>query len=525
MTNSYNYGIFELFIISIMNSNSELFHLIRSLSAGEKRFFRLYASRHKGNKKYTRLFDAVGKQKQYDEAKLKALFKGERTLNQFPVMKHYLHSLVLKCMHFYHSESSVVARLSEMLHQAEFLFNKGLYPQSSKQVERARQLALKYEKEVYLLEVFRWEQKLLVATGDPERMEESSEERFRLELGAVERLRNSIEFKRLANRSFGLQKRIGAARNSEQKAAFRAISDHPLMQSESKALGYESKAHYFNAMSVYHLSAGDQEKGYLFCKNYVSLFDTYPLQRNEDTDRYIFALNNLIAVCRLTRRTAEFHRALSLLRSVDCRDLQTRAKVFVRAGGFELSFYNQSGDFEKGAALVPSLTQGLEQYRGLISREYETVYHYQFARLSFGTGNYAKSLQWINKILNDTGIDSREDIVCFARLLNLILHFERNDPDLLAYAVRSTYRFLRKRKRLYKFETIVLDFISKRSTGGWSEKEQIKVFTDLHAQLSKVLKDPFEKRVLDYFDMLSWLESKIKNRPFAEIVRSNYKGR
>lgn len=37
--------------------------------------------------------------------------------------------------------------------------------------------------------------------------------------------------------------------------------------------------------------------------------------------------------------------------------------------------------------------------------------------------------------------------------------------------------------------------------------------------MEKLLKIPYESKALEYFDFVSWLESKIENRPFAEVVR------
>ena len=42
----------------------------------------------------------------------------------------------------------------------------------------------------------------------------------------------------------------------------------------------------------------------------------------------------------------------------------------------------------------------------------------------------------------------------------------------------------------------------------------------MKAELEEISKDPFEKKALEYFDFISWLESKITGQPFANIVRA-----
>ena len=64
-----------------MKTNSDPLHqLIHSLSKGEKRSFKIYASRHVlgDENNYVKLFDAIEKQKEYDEEALLKKFKNEK---------------------------------------------------------------------------------------------------------------------------------------------------------------------------------------------------------------------------------------------------------------------------------------------------------------------------------------------------------------------------------------------------------------------------------------------------------------
>ena len=42
-------------------------------------------------------------------------------------------------------------------------------------------------------------------------------------------------------------------------------------------------------------------------------------------------------------------------------------------------------------------------------------------------------------------------------------------------------------------------------------------------ELVEITKDDFERKALEYFDFISWLESKIEGRVFAEVVREKAK--
>jgi hypothetical protein len=48
-------------------------------------------------------------------------------------------------------------------------------------------------------------------------------------------------------------------------------------------------------------------------------------------------------------------------------------------------------------------------------------------------------------------------------------------------------------------------------------------FKKLHSQLIELEKRPFENRAFLYLDVISWLESKIENRPIGDIIREKFR--
>ena len=64
----------------------------------------------------------------------------------------------------------------------------------------------------------------------------------------------------------------------------------------------------------------------------------------------------------------------------------------------------------------------------------------------------------------------------------------------------------------------MLAFI-KESAKFYTQKEFREGFEKLKLQLEKLKKDPYEAQVLSFFDLITWLESKITKRSFALIVK------
>ena len=106
---------------------------------------------------------------------------------------------------------------------------------------------------------------------------------------------------------------------------------------------------------------------------------------------------------------------------------------------------------------------------------------------------------------------------CFARVLNLIAHYECGlDYDLERQFI-DTYKFLLKMENLQEVQKEFITSI--RDLSDVYPHEIKNEFKKIHARLSKYENHQYEKRAFLYLDILSWLESKIKNKPIAIIIK------
>ena len=142
----------------------------------------------------------------------------------------------------------------------------------------------------------------------------------------------------------------------------------------------------------------------------------------------------------------------------------------------------------------------------------------------FGAGLYNHCLRWLNKIINIPNVDIREDIHCFARIINLICHYELGNFDVIKYYIISTYRFLWKRDDLRMFQKFILKFL-KDLNNDVNESELVGRFSTLKNQLEPIENSAYEKRAFIYFDIISWLESKIEGTTVQETMMSKAKAR
>jgi hypothetical protein len=125
-----------------INSDA-LFQLIQSLEKAEKRHFKLYIKRSstKEDLKVVQLFDALEKMQDYHE-KLILTRLNNISKPQLANLKTHLYKQVLASLRLLKNADSIDLQLNEQLDYARILYNKALFLQSLKILERAREIAI-----------------------------------------------------------------------------------------------------------------------------------------------------------------------------------------------------------------------------------------------------------------------------------------------------------------------------------------------------------------------------------------------
>jgi len=142
-------------------STDALFQLIHSLQKAEKRNFKLYIKRNSGNDdlKIVQLFDALDKMSDYDET---LLFKKNPTIKkqQLSNIKAHLYRELLASLRLLESVQNIDIQLHEQLDYARILYNKGLYLQSLKILDKIKETAKAHNQVSLLVQVIFLEKKI-----------------------------------------------------------------------------------------------------------------------------------------------------------------------------------------------------------------------------------------------------------------------------------------------------------------------------------------------------------------------------
>lgn len=508
-----------------MKPSTDLFDLIQSLSKSEKRFFKLSSSLQSGDKNYLKIFDAVDKQEDYDEDELKKSFKGETFIKHFPSEKNHLYKLILKSLRAYHADNSISSILKQEIKNIEILYKKALYKECNKFLGRAKKLAIAHEKFYYLFEMLSLEKLLLEEAYEAGEFTKDLDALIREEQDVIDKLRNLAAYHVLYSKINYVFRSGGYVRSETDRALVEEISHHPLIIGRNTALSYRAATICYYIQGFCATANVDPESALIKFNRVREILDANPLLRKDLPKRYFRTLSNILTIQINTGRIEEAQQMIETMRSFTKKSYfkteNVEIMVFKATYLAQLRIYEKQGEFEKAIETVDEIEKAIEK-SDRINKEQELLFMVNFASVYFGAGEYKDSLHWLNRVLNDNEPNLRQDIYSYARLFNLVVHYELGNYDLLEYIIKSTIRYLTKRQRDHELELLILNYMKRLArTAGRPEKTEI--FQEFKNDLDAHMDNGTDQIIFDFFNFPVWLDSKIKGIPFREAARTEFK--
>ncbi|MFK8006736.1 MAG: hypothetical protein AB8H03_10205 [Saprospiraceae bacterium] len=488
-----------------MAKKEQLFSLIQSLTQAEKRYFKIFCFSQKVDNNYLKLFELMVKQVDYDEEKIRKKFKGERFLKQLHVTKNYLYQLLLKSLRNYHSTISADAEIKSLLRNVEILFVRELYEASFSELRKVEKLATKFENQTALLEIINWKKKFqLTKSGtDVESLQELIAKEKKIIEGIV-----------LQNENWELTSDVFRFFKSNKKRLEIFLQKKPPPNAS-----LQHQILFYNLDYIFHVINGEPKKGLASLDLMIDLFERNPARIKDDPSSYARVMNNKVSYFIFQKQYIHVLPLLKKIRAIPTTYQLKNAQKFsiklqLRTYNIELEMYRDLKQFEKGINVISQAKRYLLENEKIIPADYHVMLRYQFAYIYFMQKNYSNSLKWVNEIIQTPFKNYRKDLQSYARVLNLMIHFELGNIIVLKYAVENCRRFLKKsidfrgQPTVLPFAKVLLHFFSKICNAPHSHYSQLfeKLKMDLVDAEPQILNDD----ILDYLDIKSWLVEKLK---------------
>ena len=498
-----------------------LFVLIKSLSKSEKRQFKIFASRLEtsSNTKFIELFNILDKSEVYDEKLI--LKSGSIKKVQLSNLKSYLYKQILVSIRLNIPSQNMRYQLREQIDFATILYNKGLYKQSLKILDKTKQQALENDEKHMAYEIVEFE-KLIESQYITRSIQGRADE---LAVQAKElNYRNTISSK-LSNLSlqlYGIMLKTGYVKSDEEYQNIDDYFNRHIAKFDEDKFGFREKYWYYNANLWRSFLVQDFLSCYKFAHKWVTLFFFFSSMIYLNPVFFLKGNHYLLESLFMLKYKTNFKKYLVQLEET-IHDPKFPVNDNIASLSFlylynnKLNYHILEGSFAESEYLIPEVLYKMNQHSEHLDEHHEMLFYYKIACIYFGNEKYTDSLFNLEKIINNKNLTMREDLMCFARLLYLILHYELGNDYYLENQLKSTYKFLLKMNDLNEVQKEIIRFLKNLNSiyPGDIKKEFIK----MKERFIELEKNTYEKRAFLYLDIISWLESKIENRKIGDIIR------
>jgi tetratricopeptide (TPR) repeat protein len=502
-----------------------LFQLVHSLQKAEKRHFKLYIKRSSGNEdlKIVELFDALDKLSEYDEV---ALLKKLKSIQkpQLANIKVHLYKQLLASLRLLKSGDSIDLQLNEQFDYAHILYKKGLFAQSLKILDKAKETAKHNHKINFLPNAIALEKRIETLHITPGMQTRATQ--LTTEINDINRHIDTLA--KLSNLAMLLQSWFidnGHARNAKDEERIKAYLKQHLPGDAWQQPGFYEKLYLYQSYCWYTYIRQDFLYYYRNAQRWVDIFDAEPLMIRVETGHYIKGLHTLLNAHFTLRNYQLFDAALKKFERFAQTDRvrlhdNFRTQAFVYIYSAKINFHSITGTFSQGVKLVPEILEQLQENELFIDEHRIMVINYKIASMYFGNGDYSTCIDYLQRIINENA-EVRNDLQSYSRLMHLLAHYEMGNYELMEYLAKAVLRFMDKKQNLTVVEEELLKFLRKpfNSTRAIMQQELEKLLS----KIKGLEKNRFETRAFAYLDIISWLESKVQRTTMADILQQKYK--
>ncbi len=496
-----------------MTPSLELFNLIRSLTKAEKRSFKLSSQLYNYTKDYIQLFDLIEQQGEYDETFIKSQLKNTPLAKRFPVAKNYLFNQIIKSLESNISKNNHITILKKELIRATLLKERGLLKSSEKLFKTIKEKAKQYEAFELLLEIIDHQYFFL-----PTNHKNINHYIDTLQAEAVQvqkRLNSYYDIYSIHQKVVAFVKKNEQAR-SKDLDKLKGIFDPKHHNTDKYSNSFKSSMFCNLTHNMYYYLTRQYNDLNASNKSLITLLESKKYVLQIYNKRYIHAIANQLLICIRIKDFSGFKYYLKKAHNINPSNNIEAYERFIAIYQNQLLFYCNQGLFKDATTLCHTIKAdksfiALHNYDRLI-------FEYMFAYSFFGNNQFHNCVEHINHINNFLQTSGNKRFTSYTKLLEVIAHWELNNHELLENIIASIKRQLNKNDELYDIEKLLIKMIQKLLIA--PESTRIKIFKDYHQKLSDIIALNDNALLLDFIQILCWIESKTTKKPFAICVKN-----
>ncbi|MFN8361514.1 MAG: hypothetical protein U0264_16520 [Candidatus Kapaibacterium sp.] len=435
-----------------MTPSNDLHELIHSLTKMEKRYFKIYVSRSPGAKQplAIKVFDAIAKQKIYDEKALLKAFKDENFASNFPAYKNHIYTTVLRALAHYRESATASDSIDVQLRQVRILIENNLYKQAFKLNQRLKNRATEAEDFGAVMESIELDRKMLVARSGEYLFDAPPDEMIeRLSgksLSVLEQWQRVIELQKIQMMLFDAHLNFERRFSSWQEAASWAEiqMQHEFFSGGQALLSFAEFVIFHYTQFIYEVQfRGNTAAGLEHALLIVQEYECHPKRIVMDGVGYLRACSWVILAAIWLNDIDLALKYNSIMRqSLEKYHFPRTAEV----NRFDLQSYAFEGSIltglfrnELSEAYIPKALEAMEKWRVLKRSHEEVSILIACIQLYYEMQRYNECIALCTRYLTTQEYLKAESHV---RVYLSLAHFALGNRDILSSIARCSVRYL-----------------------------------------------------------------------------------
>lgn len=458
----------------------------------------------------------------YSEETIKEKVVKKFQIHDFPKLKNFLSYTILSSLVAYHSSTSHSLKLNRILSEVEILVSKNLLSKALTIIKKAKKIAAPAEQFDYLQLLLEFEQSIYSALNSPE-IRKQKVDITAEKMNLLEKQKNLLVHQKNRNDIYLFYVKNAEVFGAEEKK----LIENSLQKADTlpTPISFKAKKQLLNSKALGYYFLNNKKARYKFSKQFVELYDKMGEETIlEDVRNYIVGLTYLMVSQALFNQHDEvekiYKKATLIYDKIPLkkRFAHINSVFFALEINYMESLLNQQ-QFHK--VIEIGEINYTKYIKNNLVEPYALMHLCYYISISyFYLENFRQSLKWLNKVLAFEG-KGENRLVINAKIIRIITHYELRNSELVLSLAAS---LVKNSKKITSFESLFLNFCLNKFSKIENVIEEKAVFTAFKSKLKlsrKVLVDA--KTAIGFFDFISWVESKIRKRPFVEIVKEKDK--
>lgn len=489
-----------------MRKNCDLFDLVRSMSKSEKRYFRLYCNLQNGEKHYLKLFTSIQSLTTYDEKLLRLQLANHPIAKHWAFNKKYLYDKIIESLGQIDSKLDDDIQINNLIKTFKILKSRGLHSQAMRFLSMSKKKAKKNNKYIKLLEILDLEyiERVFSRTKVVDAKVAHIEEEIKLIFEVIQNYtwaRNAF-----VQMEQWLLKNL-VVKSDKDLYAIASIIDQGKKPSK-ELICKDCTTFYAMALAAYHQAIGNPTRSADILEEHIGLGVT------EIKTWQASLVSNYIQFSLQAAATGQAKTLTKCLKLIPYLLPNDQSRYECMTFG-RLAIYCNTGEFKEAVSFLEAEIQHFITHEWFMSKRGRFINYYFIAYTYFGNNQLDKASKWILKIVDSD--ETRISISVCARILQLLILFEKDDYEVLDYKIRSFDRYLKSERIQGPLSKLgrLISLLKYPST-----KDTTKINRLADELISQLRNAKFSSLVF-HLNIGAWIASKVYKASFKSCIQES----